>query len=63
MCNGFLFYISAVYLAPDVGKSAYNLFVEDVNAIVDRSGVADRILVLSDFNLPKIGWILQEDGV
>jgi hypothetical protein len=61
--HSFLFYISAVYLAPDVGKPAYIWFVEDVNAIVDQSGVADRILVLGDINLPKIGWSLQENGV
>jgi hypothetical protein len=63
MCNGFLFYMSAVCLGPDVGKLANEWFVVDVNAIVDRSGVTDRIRVLGDFNLPKIGWGLQENGV
>jgi hypothetical protein len=63
MCNGFLFYISAVYLALDVEKPAYDLFVKDVNVIVDRSGVTDRILVLGDFNWQKIEWSLQGGGV
>jgi hypothetical protein len=29
-------YISAVYLAPDIGKRAYDLFVEDHVAITDN---------------------------
>jgi hypothetical protein len=31
-------------LAADLGKLAYDLFVKNVNAIVDRSRVTDRIL-------------------
>jgi hypothetical protein len=43
---------------------AYALFAEDVNAIVDRSGVTGFLcLVIFLPNLPKIGGSLQEDGV
>jgi hypothetical protein len=54
--------ISAVYLAPDVEKPAYDMFLEDMDAIVGSSRVTDRILVLGDFNLPKVEWGVQEDG-
>jgi hypothetical protein len=50
-CNDFSLYVSAIYLVPDVGKSAYELFVEDIEAITDNSGL---ILILGDFNLPKV---------
>jgi hypothetical protein len=49
-------YISAVHLAPDVGKPAYDMFVEDMDAIVASYRVTDRILVLGDFNLLKVEW-------
>jgi hypothetical protein len=32
-CSEYSYYISAVYLAPDVGKSAYDMFVGDMDAI------------------------------
>jgi hypothetical protein len=38
------------------------MFVEDMYAIVGSSRVTDRILVLGDFNLPKVEWGVQEDG-
>jgi hypothetical protein len=38
------------------------MFVEDMDAIVGGSRVTDRILVLGDFNLPKVEWGIQEDG-
>jgi hypothetical protein len=41
------------------------MFVEDMDAIVGSSRVTDRILVLGDFNLPKVKWGgggVQEDG-
>jgi hypothetical protein len=53
-------YILAVYLATDVGKCAYDLFVEDIEAITDNSDLCDVILVLGDFNLPKIRWKVDE---
>jgi hypothetical protein len=52
-------YISAVYLAPDVGKRARDLFVEDIKAITDNS---DLILVLCDFKLPKVRWKIDEES-
>jgi hypothetical protein len=55
------YYISAVYLAPAVGKPAYDMFVEDIDAIVGSSRVADKILVLRRFNLSKVEWGVQED--
>jgi hypothetical protein len=61
-CSEYSYYISAVYLAPDVGKPAYDMFVEDMDPIVDSSRVTDRILVLGDFNLPTVEWRVQEDG-
>jgi hypothetical protein len=45
-----------------VGKSAYDMFVEDMDPIVDSSRVTGRILVLGDFNLPTVEWGVQEDG-
>jgi hypothetical protein len=50
-CSEHSYYISAVYLAPDVGKSANDMFVEDLDA-----RVTNRILVLGDCNLPKVKW-------
>jgi hypothetical protein len=38
------------------------MFVEDMDAIVGGSKVTDRILVLGDFNLPKVEWGVQKDG-
>jgi hypothetical protein len=37
-----------------LGKRAYDLFVEDFEAITDNSDLCDVILVLGDFNLPKV---------
>jgi hypothetical protein len=56
------YYISAVYLASDVGKPAYEIFVEDMDAIVGSCKVTDRILVLGDSNLLKVEWRVQKDG-
>jgi hypothetical protein len=53
-CDKFFLYISAVYLAPDVGKRAYDLFMEEIEAITDNSDLCNVILALVDFNLPKI---------
>jgi hypothetical protein len=33
-CEKFFLYISAVFLAPDVGKRAYDLFVEDIISVL-----------------------------
>jgi hypothetical protein len=38
------------------------MFVEDIEVFVGSSKVTDRILVLGDFNLPKVEWGVQEDG-
>jgi hypothetical protein len=38
-CDDFSLNVSAIYLAPDVGKRAYELFVEDIEAITDNSGL------------------------
>jgi hypothetical protein len=51
-----------VYLAPDVGKRAYDLFVEDIEAITDNSDLCDVILVLGDFNLLKVKWKVDEES-
>jgi hypothetical protein len=56
-CDRFFLYISAVYLAPDIGKRAYDLFVEEIEAITDNSDHCDVNLVLGDFNLPKVRWL------
>jgi hypothetical protein len=55
-------YVSAIYLVLDVGKRAYELFVEDIEAITDNSGLRDIILVLGDFNLPKVKWKVDEES-
>jgi hypothetical protein len=52
--NVFFLYISALYLDPADGKRAYDLFVLDIEVITVNSDFCDVILVLSDFNLPKI---------
>jgi hypothetical protein len=55
--------ISAIFLAPDVGKRAYELFVEDIEAITDNSELRDVILILGDFNLPKVKRkVVEESG-
>jgi hypothetical protein len=36
-CSEFFYYISAVYLAPVVGRPAYDMFLEDMDAIVGSS--------------------------
>jgi hypothetical protein len=38
------------------------MFVKDMDAIVGDSRLTDRILVLGDFNQPKVEWGVQEDG-
>jgi hypothetical protein len=48
-------------LAPDIGKHAYDLFVEDIEAITDNSDLCDVILFLGDFNLPKVIWKVDEE--
>jgi hypothetical protein len=54
-CSEYSYCISAFYLASDVEKPACDMFVEDMDAIVGSScKVTDRILVLGDFNLPKL---------
>jgi hypothetical protein len=47
-------------LAPDVWKRAYDLFVEDIEAITDNSDLCDVILALGDLNLPKVRWKVDE---
>jgi hypothetical protein len=39
----------AYYLAPDVEKPSYDLFVEDIEAITDNSDLCDVILAFGDF--------------
>jgi hypothetical protein len=41
-CNDFSFYVSAIYLAPAVGKRTYELFVEDIETITDNSDLARK---------------------
>jgi hypothetical protein len=48
-----------ILLAPDVGMRAYDLFLEDIEVITD---LYDVILVLSDFNLPKVRWTIDADS-
>jgi hypothetical protein len=36
--------------------------VEDIEAITDNSGLRDFILILSDFNLPKVKWKIDEES-
>jgi hypothetical protein len=55
-------YISAVSLAPDVGKRVNDLFVEDIEVITDSSDLCDVILVLGDFNLQKGRWKVDEES-
>jgi hypothetical protein len=44
-CSEYSYYISVVYLDPDVEKPAYDMFVENMDAIVGSSRMTDRILV------------------
>jgi hypothetical protein len=39
-----------------------NYFVEDIEAITDNSGLRDVILILGDFNLPKVKWKVDEES-
>jgi hypothetical protein len=55
-------YISVVYLASDVGKHANDLFVEDIEAIMDNSDLCDVVLVLGDLNLPRVRWKVDEES-
>jgi hypothetical protein len=49
-------------LAADVKKHAYDLFVEDRKVITDNSYLCGVILVLGDFNLPKVRWKVDEES-
>jgi hypothetical protein len=60
-CPGRRLFISAVYLAPDVGDAPYELFVRDVECIVEKSRLEDHIVAMGDFNLPKISWVDFDD--
>jgi hypothetical protein len=59
-CDKFFLCISAVYLALEVGKRAYDLFEKDIEAIMDNSDLCEVILVLGDFNFPKVRWKVDE---
>jgi hypothetical protein len=61
-CNDIYLYVSAIYLAPDVGKRAYELFVEDMETITENSELRVVILVLGDFNQPKVKWKVDEES-
>jgi hypothetical protein len=37
-------------LPPRIGKVPYELFIEDIEGIIDKTQFADRFLVLGDFN-------------
>jgi hypothetical protein len=50
-CDDFFLYVSAIYLA---------IYVEDIEAITDNSELQDFILILGDFNLPKVKWKVDE---
>lgn len=60
-CSGRSLFISAVYLAPNVGEVPYELFVRDVEQIAERSRLEDHIVVMGDFNLPRVSWTDFED--
>jgi hypothetical protein len=40
----------------------YELFVENIEAITDNSGQRDVILILGDFNLPKVKRKVDEES-
>jgi hypothetical protein len=62
-CNDFSLHVSAIYWVVDVGKRAYCLlFVEDIEAITDNSGLRHVILIIGDFNLPKVKWKFDEES-
>jgi hypothetical protein len=42
-CDKFFLYISAVHLAPNAGKHAYDLFGEEIVLITDNSNLCDVI--------------------
>ena len=44
-------------MAPNIGSAPYELFVEDIENLIENSHITDRVLVLGDFNLPKISWL------
>jgi hypothetical protein len=52
-CLNLSLYVSAVYLASDIGRSAFDLFVEDIETLVDSGQLMDKFLVLADFILPN----------
>jgi hypothetical protein len=56
-CDRFFLYISAVYLAPDVKKRAYDLFVVYIEVITDNSDLCDVILVLGE-----VRWKVNEES-
>jgi hypothetical protein len=60
-CSGGNLIISAVYLVPDVGEVSQDLFVRDIELIIGKSDLLDRIVIMGDFNLPKIVWADFED--
>jgi hypothetical protein len=54
--------VSAIYLASDVGALAFELFVEEIEAVMDNSGLQDVILIIGDFNLPEFKWKVDEES-
>jgi hypothetical protein len=54
--------VSANYLTSDVGERAFELFVEDIEVIMDNSGLQNFILILGDFNLPEFKWKVDEES-
>jgi hypothetical protein len=48
-------------VAPDIGKYPYEAFVRDIETIAKNSRIMDKIIVLGDFNLPKVAWLKFED--
>jgi hypothetical protein len=61
-CNAFSLYVSSINLALDVGKRALELFVENIEAITDNSGLRDVTLIFGNFNLPKVKWKVDEES-
>ena len=60
--NGGRIFIFCVYVPPASAIHLYNEIIECINYITDvLCEDEDEILILGDFNLPKVDWVTSED--
>ena len=56
-----LLFIGAIYLPPNTNAERYQKHVECIEKVCDSAGENDKIVVVGDYNLPRIEWFRDDE--